>query len=114
MRFSPSSCTSGPTSFTLYPDAPADFPPNADRHERADALGAEITALYAHINAATARLLELIVELDRLEVFGAWRRAGNRGSDSMSPGERPDTDVRAGAWWPPPRLRRMPTPSPLR
>ncbi len=53
------------------PDSsPAPVTPNP--LARADALEREITDLYAHINAAGYRLLQLIVELDDEEPWGAW------------------------------------------
>ncbi len=41
-------------------------------YARAEQLEREITELCAHLNAATFRLLQLIVELDEQEPWGAW------------------------------------------
>lgn len=47
-------------------------PELADSLSRADALDREITDLYAQINAANYRLLQLIAELDDQSPWGAW------------------------------------------
>ena len=45
-------------------------PPTA--YDKAAEIEDEITDLYAHINAATYRLLELILALDKEQPWGAW------------------------------------------
>ena len=45
-------------------------PPSA--YDKAAQIEDEITELYAHVNAATYRLLVLIRELDKEEPWGAW------------------------------------------
>ena len=47
-------------------------PQNPSPLARADALEVEITKLYAHINADSYRLLQLVAELDDEAPWGAW------------------------------------------
>ena len=62
MTSSPTPCIQ-PADFTTSPGEPL---------HRAERLEHQITELCAHLNAATYRLLVLILELDREKPWGAW------------------------------------------
>ncbi len=55
----------------MYPTYNSPTPPPT-AYDKAAQIEDEITELYAHVNAATYRLLELIRELDKEEPWGAW------------------------------------------